>query len=529
MRNIFPLTLLYITLSNIPTAHAKVCAPVPSYITHNSSSNAKHAVARRKNRTRARRKSRIQARRKTVKFEDVVTQKDISTINLIVLALMEFQKQHNSMVVPENYILKSQENEDLKNFKLWKKLQDIKKEKSEKKKKYIYFVLKKMAFPLGSLFSEAEMQEFEKDDAEITTMSNLSTEENVHYDFDERQEVRKELFSLYVRKAKDKAGEDVKDFLASYKFVPKIAEQNALPSYSNKGTRKKGILKRVLENLKQDQTFRSNYDYYYDHIYMNLNDKDVDHYISFVMKYKRTHGAEYDAFVNGRPSLSNEPNPKEKKFLLYTRKETEGAHAYDFDKWSFADFVEALVYFNDLYIDLNRERYERFQADPGQKQLSLVDFNLLDPSFVVPSDDTWPSEWHGMPLGMYINQLRMGDIDGKFHFIRRKILDYLLFDFKPEEFEQKYINFTWRKLYLGLAWFIHTRGHPIVITPMDRIQFDTFAMDFCKPEEIQGLRLGFLIIQAQAHEKIFWNNYQDRFDFMKGLEINIRSADELIF
>ncbi|KJP89661.1 hypothetical protein AK88_00619 [Plasmodium fragile] len=478
MRSILPLTLFCVLLSKIPKAHTKVCVPVPSYITHKSN-NAKYAVPRRK--------KRIRARKKSIVFEDVVTQKDISTINLIVLALMEFQKEHNSMVVPENYVLKSQDNEDLKHFKLWKKLQDIKKEKSEKKKKYIYFVLKKMNFPLETIFSPAEMQDFEKDDAEITTMSNLSTEENVHYDFDERQEVRKELFSLYVRKSKDKGGEDVKDFLASYKFIPKIAEQNVLPTYSNKATRKKGIVKEVLEKLKQDETFKSNYNFYYEHIYNNHNDKDVDDYISFVLKYKRTHGAEYDFFVNGRPSLSNELNPKEKKFLLYTRKETEGAHAYDFDKWSvsFGDFVEALVYFNDLYYDLNRERYERFKTDQGQNKLDLVDFNLVDPSFVVPSEDTWPSEWHGMPLGMYINQMRMGDIDGKFHFIRRKILEYLLFDFKSEEFEQKYIHFTWRKLYLGLAWFIHTRGHPIVVTPNDRIQFDTFSMDFCKPEEIQ--------------------------------------------
>ncbi|EWC90702.1 hypothetical protein PFNF54_00488, partial [Plasmodium falciparum NF54] len=100
-------------------------------------------------------------------------------------------------------------------------------------------------------------------------------------------------------------------------------------------------------------------------------------------------------------------------------------------------------------------------------------------------DDLWPVEWHGMPLGSYINQIRMGDIDAKFHFIRRNILDYLMFDFKTPEFENKYINFTWRKLYLGIAWFIHTRGHPIVISPYDKIQFDVFPMDFCKPEEIQ--------------------------------------------
>lgn len=49
----------------------------------------------------------------------------------------------------------------------------------------------------------------------------------------------------------------------------------------------------------------------------------------------------------------------------------------------------------------------------------------------------------------------MGDIDGKFHFIRRAILDYLLFDFQSEEYKNKYIDFTWRKLYFGLAWLVY--------------------------------------------------------------------------
>ncbi|GAW80687.1 fusion protein [Plasmodium gonderi] len=513
---IIPLTLLYISLRNIEIVHSKIDLPVLPYIITHNSYNAKYAVAKRK--------KRVRARNRIIKFEDVVTQKDISNINLVVLALMEFQKKHNNLFVPENYILKSEENENLKNFKLWKKLQEFKNEKSEKKKKYIYIVLKKMNFPLADLFSPEEIEDFEKGESEITTMSNLSTEENVHYDYDERQEVRKELFSPYIKSTKEKENENVKDFLASYKFIPKITQQNVLPRYSNKAIRKKGILKQILMNLKKDQIFNFNYNYYYDHIYNNMNDKDVDDYIDFIMKYKRTHGVEYDIFINRKLPLSNEINSKEKKFMLYTRKETEGAHSYDFDKWSFADFIEALVFFNDLYLDLNKERYEEFRTSQGNQKLDIIDFNVVDPSFVVPSDDTWPADWHGMPLGMYINQIRMGDIDGKFHFIRRKILDFLLFDFKSAEYEHKYLNFTWRKLYFGLAWFIHTRGHPIVIKPMDRIQFDTFSMDFCKPEEIQGLRLGFLIIQAQSHEKMFWNKFRDIC-----LEINIRSADELIF
>ncbi|SBS94909.1 conserved Plasmodium protein, unknown function, partial [Plasmodium malariae] len=121
-----------------------------------------------------------------------VTQKDISHINTMALALLEFKKLHNNLMVPENYILKSEDNENLKNYKLWKKLQDIKNEKSDKKKKYIYLVLKKMDFPLNTIFSKInnfvsllrcnfldtgkeEIENFETDDVEITTMSHLSS------------------------------------------------------------------------------------------------------------------------------------------------------------------------------------------------------------------------------------------------------------------------------------------------------------------------------------------------------------------
>ncbi|SCP04255.1 conserved Plasmodium protein, unknown function [Plasmodium ovale] len=517
MKSIFALVLFSLFLCGGFIICKRVSVSVFSYLVHNK--DPRHFTCKHR---------RAYTKKKTINYEDVVTQKDISNMNTLVLALLEYKKIHENLIVPENYILKEGDNENLKNFKLWKKLQDIKNEKSEKKKKYIYFVLKKMDFPLNTIFSAEEIHSFEADEVEITTMSKLSTQENVHYDFDERQEVRKELFSPYVKKEKDLKGESVKDFLASYKFIPKISEQGILPEYTNKSVRKKGILKYILHNLKKEERFNSQYNYYYDNIYNNVNDNDVNDYFKYALKFRKSNET-YDLFVNKEKSLQKEVNTKEKKFLLYTRKETEGAHSYDFDKWSFSDFVEALIFFNDLYLDLNRENYEKFKRDPDNEKLDIVDFNAISPGFVIPNDGVWPSEWHDMPLGMYITQVRMGDIDGKFHFIRRKILDYLSFDFKSDEFENKYVNFTWRKLYLGLAWFIHTRGHPIIVTPFDKIQFHSFSMDFCKPEEIQGLHLGFLIVQAQTHEKMFWNNYRDRFDFMKGLEINIRSADQLIF
>ncbi|SCN12300.1 conserved Plasmodium protein, unknown function [Plasmodium malariae] len=532
MLNILTFVLFYTLLNDNIITNNKLPHSIYSYVIHNNRNVAFFKSKHRK----------AYVKKKTINYEDginekkhqkkkkspFVTQKDISHINTMALALLEFKKLHNNLMVPENYILKSEDNENLKNYKLWKKLQDIKNEKSDKKKKYIYLVLKKMDFPLNTIFSKEEIENFETDDVEITTMSHLSTEENVHFDFDERQEVRKELFSPYIKKAKDKKGENVKDFLALYKFIPKISEQSELPPYSNRSVRKKGILKYILEDLKKDEIFNSHYNYYYDNIYNNVNDDDINDYFKLVMKFRRSNES-YDFFVNRRRSFFSEENRKEKKFFLYTRKEIEGAHSYDFDKWSFSDFVEALVFFNELYLDLNKEKYEQFRKGEGSEELDITDFNSLDPGFVVPSDNVWPQEWHSMPLGMYINQVRMGDIDAKFHFIRRKILDYLMLDFKSEEYENKYIDFTFRKLFLGLGWFIHTRGHPITICPFDKIQFDTFSMDFCKPEEIQGLHLGYLVIQAQTHEKIFWNNYRDRFEFMKGLEINIRSADDLIF
>ncbi|EUT92311.1 hypothetical protein PFAG_00450 [Plasmodium falciparum Santa Lucia] len=428
--------LLYIFLNKYFISCVKKDPYVLSYIINNDK-----CFRFLKNRTR-----RLYKGREKIKYEEVVTQKDISNINTVVLALLEYKKLYNNLNIPKNYILNVEDNENLKNFKLWKKLQDIKNEKSDKKKKYIYFILKKMEFPVETIFNEEEIQNYEMEDVEITSMSKLSTEENMNYDIDERQEVRKELFSPYIKKTKDKKTENVKDFLALYKFVPQINEQSTLPKHSNKSVRKKGILKYILYDLKKDKNFDFHYNYYYDNIYNNVKDDELDDYFKFCMKFKKSN-QNYDLYVKGTSS---------------------------FEDGTF-----------DLYIDMNKERYEKFKEDEENEKLDLVDFNSINSNFVIPNDDLWPVEWHGMPLGSYINQIRMGDIDAKFHFIRRNILDYLMFDFKTPEFENKYINFTWRKLYLGIAWFIHTRGHPIVISPYDKIQFDVFPMDFCKPEEIQ--------------------------------------------
>ncbi|KAF4328821.1 hypothetical protein CYL21_3029 [Plasmodium falciparum NF54] len=331
--------LLYIFLNKYFISCVKKDPYVLSYIINNDK-----CFRFLKNRTR-----RLYKGREKIKYEEVVTQKDISNINTVVLALLEYKKLYNNLNIPKNYILNVEDNENLKNFKLWKKLQDIKNEKSDKKKKYIYFILKKMEFPVETIFNEEEIQNYEMEDVEITSMSKLSTEENMNYDIDERQEVRKELFSPYIKKTKDKKTENVKDFLALYKFVPQINEQSTLPKHSNKSVRKKGILKYILYDLKKDKNFDFHYNYYYDNIYNNVKDDELDDYFKFCMKFKKSN-QNYDLYVKGTSSFEDEESKKEKKFFLYTRKEIEGAHSYDFDKWSFSDFIEALVFFNFLFL-----------------------------------------------------------------------------------------------------------------------------------------------------------------------------------
>ncbi|SOS76543.1 conserved Plasmodium protein, unknown function [Plasmodium sp. gorilla clade G1] len=331
--------LLYIFLNKYFISCVKKDPYVLSYIINNDK-----CFRFLTNRTR-----RLYKGREKIKYEEVVTQKDISNINTVVLALLEYKKLYNNLNIPKNYILNVEDNENLKNFKLWKKLQDIKNEKSDKKKKYIYFILKKMEFPVETIFNEEEIQNYEMEDVEITSMSKLSTEENMNYDIDERQEVRKELFSPYIKKTKDKKTENVKDFLALYKFVPQINEQSTLPKHSNKSVRKKGILKYILYDLKKDKNFDFHYNYYYDNIYNNVKDDELDDYFKFCMKFKKSN-QNYDLYVKGTSSFGDEESKKEKKFFLYTRKEIEGAHSYDFDKWSFSDFIEALVFFNFLFL-----------------------------------------------------------------------------------------------------------------------------------------------------------------------------------
>lgn len=225
MKIILTIAIFYICLCHSFIENKKVAVSVFSYLIHNKKNIKCFPRKPRKQ---------IYAKKNIIKYDEVVTQKDISNINTLVLALLEYKKLHNNLLVPAKYVLKSEDNENLKNFKLWEKLQNVKNETNDKKKKYIYLVLKNIDFPLSTIFSEEEINKFEEDAAEVTTMSKLSTDENLHYDFDERREVWKELFSPYIKKEKDIKSENIKDFLSSYKFIPKISEQGTLPEYSNK-------------------------------------------------------------------------------------------------------------------------------------------------------------------------------------------------------------------------------------------------------------------------------------------------------
>lgn len=64
-------------------------------------------------------------------------------------------------------------------------------------------------------------------------------------------------------------------------------------------------------------------------------------------------------------------------------------------------------------------------------------------------DWLWPVEWHGMPLGKFIQKIRQGDVDARFHPRRRPVLDRLGFKWTGTE---RYLNFTWDKLMDGVSW-----------------------------------------------------------------------------
>ncbi|PHJ18518.1 transmembrane protein [Cystoisospora suis] len=219
---------------------------------------------------------------------------------------------------------------------------------------------------------------------------------------------------------------------------------------------------------------------------------------------------------------------------LFSRRISEGGFHYAFDKWSFDDVVEALQYFNDLYRGIKRE-------EDGGKPLT---FNCLPKGWCIPSPDhrllpshslspssslpeaVWPEEWWGMPLGKYLYQFQCGDIDAKFHARRRPILDRLGIEWKDP---MKYLHFTWIKLIKGLRWWMMFRGQPLEqLFHWTVIPDAALVADICKPEEVQGLKIGYVVHMANRQEGVLYHYYPSRFEIYKRLNLNILSADRLL-
>ncbi|PFH32796.1 hypothetical protein BESB_014080 [Besnoitia besnoiti] len=231
---------------------------------------------------------------------------------------------------------------------------------------------------------------------------------------------------------------------------------------------------------------------------------------------------------------------------LFSRRRTEGGFHYAFDKWSFDDVVEAMQYFNDLYEGVHREI--------GAEE--ALTFNVLPRGWCIPSPDhrtfpklvspfaaaaappptaasvpdvpesLWPEEWRGMPLGKYLHGFRVGDIDAKFHPRRRPLLDRLGLDWGPP---LQYLHFTWMKLLKGMRWWMLFRGQPLEqLFPWTEIPEWTFVANICKPEEVQGLKLGYLVHMANRQENILHHYYPHRFEIYKRLNLCVLPADRLL-
>ncbi|XP_026194025.1 uncharacterized protein LOC34622932 [Cyclospora cayetanensis] len=229
-------------------------------------------------------------------------------------------------------------------------------------------------------------------------------------------------------------------------------------------------------------------------------------------------------------------HPLQYPFPMHSRRQTEGGYQYVFDLWSWDDVIEALQYFNDLY-------------DPVAKALNrAVTFNELPADWKIPGENVtslqspwrteqqqqeqaeeanlWPAQWWGMPLGLYVHQIRQGDVDARFHPRRRPVLDRLGFRWEGTE---KYLNFTWMKLLKGVKWWMFFRQHPIVQLGRDAvIPPSCLVADVCKPEEVQGLCIGEIVYQARLQEPVLYHHYPQRYELFRQFGLAILPAERLI-
>lgn len=143
-------------------------------------------------------------------------------------------------------------------------------------------------------------------------------------------------------------------------------------------------------------------------------------------------------------------------------------------------------------MDYNREML--IESEKNGMRFNPITFNILKPEWRVPSEELWPERFWGLPLGIWLEKFRNGDIDAKQHWLRRDVLDYLQFDWGDG---LKYLTFTWDKLSLGLLWYINLRGHPILEIPPNLVVSQAeLVAKWGKPEEIQGLKLGYVFYSA---------------------------------
>lgn len=134
-----------------------------------------------------------------------------------------------------------------------------------------------------------------------------------------------------------------------------------------------------------------------------------------------------------------------------------------------------------MYYDYNKDLLIR--SERTGEEFKPITFNTLKTSWRIPENENWPSELQGMPLGFFIERFRIGDIDGKEHWLRRPVLDHIGFNWGDG---LKYLTFTWDKLEKGLIWYINFRGFPIMTLPPDLVIPKTSTVaKFYKPEEIQ--------------------------------------------
>lgn len=168
-----------------------------------------------------------------------------------------------------------------------------------------------------------------------------------------------------------------------------------------------------------------------------------------------------------------------------------GYRILEFGEFNWETFLEALKIYRNAYGSLE------------------VPYNFTIDESVIAEGIGFTYRFENMPLGDFVQGVRIGDIDGLEDVERREILDALGFDWGNKDV---YIRFRFYPMLLGLKVYRHLYEFPLPPT------------DFVVPDDSQwpywmcGMPLGLWTTICRVQQKMLAEHYPERKDMLHALE-----------